>query len=181
MADIPIATSDTPRSEDPEAILAEVEKGLAASGATKIEAARQLGATTGRLTRDILVPMAGPALWAGAMVGIGRALAAAADAPADLVELGQAEGLGPLDDQRVGLRDVDARLDDRRAQQHVEALLVEVEHHAFEFALVQLAVADDDGYLLTGGKVWVANAEAAESVHATATQVTAISERAVAV
>jgi UDP-N-acetylmuramoyl-L-alanyl-D-glutamate--2,6-diaminopimelate ligase len=35
MADIPIATSDNPRSEDPEAILMEVERGLAASGATK--------------------------------------------------------------------------------------------------------------------------------------------------
>ncbi len=35
LADIPIATSDNPRSEDPEAILAEVERGLAASGATK--------------------------------------------------------------------------------------------------------------------------------------------------
>jgi UDP-N-acetylmuramoyl-L-alanyl-D-glutamate--2,6-diaminopimelate ligase len=35
MADIPIATSDNPRSEDPEAILAEVERGLEASGATK--------------------------------------------------------------------------------------------------------------------------------------------------
>jgi UDP-N-acetylmuramyl tripeptide synthase len=35
LADIAIATSDNPRSEDPEAILAEVEKGLAASGATK--------------------------------------------------------------------------------------------------------------------------------------------------
>ena len=35
MADIAIATSDNPRSEDPEAILAEVEKGLIASGATK--------------------------------------------------------------------------------------------------------------------------------------------------
>ncbi len=35
MADIPIATSDNPRSEDPEAILAEVERGLVASGATK--------------------------------------------------------------------------------------------------------------------------------------------------
>jgi UDP-N-acetylmuramoyl-L-alanyl-D-glutamate--2,6-diaminopimelate ligase len=35
LADIPIATSDNPRSEDPEAILGEVERGLAASGATK--------------------------------------------------------------------------------------------------------------------------------------------------
>ncbi len=35
LADIPIATSDNPRSEDPEAILAEIERGLVASGATK--------------------------------------------------------------------------------------------------------------------------------------------------
>jgi UDP-N-acetylmuramyl tripeptide synthase len=35
LADIAIATSDNPRSEDPEAILAEVEVGLVASGATK--------------------------------------------------------------------------------------------------------------------------------------------------
>ena len=33
LADVAIATSDNPRSEDPEAILAEVEQGLAASGA----------------------------------------------------------------------------------------------------------------------------------------------------
>ncbi len=35
MADIAIATSDNPRSEDPDAILKEVEAGLVASGATK--------------------------------------------------------------------------------------------------------------------------------------------------
>jgi UDP-N-acetylmuramoyl-L-alanyl-D-glutamate--2,6-diaminopimelate ligase len=34
LADVAIATSDNPRSEDPEAILSEVEQGLAASGAT---------------------------------------------------------------------------------------------------------------------------------------------------
>lgn len=33
LADVPIATSDNPRSEDPEAILSEVERGLVASGA----------------------------------------------------------------------------------------------------------------------------------------------------
>lgn len=35
LSDIAIATSDNPRSEDPEVILADVEKGLVASGATK--------------------------------------------------------------------------------------------------------------------------------------------------
>jgi len=34
LADLPIATSDNPRSEDPEAILSEVERGLRASGST---------------------------------------------------------------------------------------------------------------------------------------------------
>ena len=44
---------------------------------------------------------------------------AAADAAADLVELGQPELVGALDDQRVRLRDVEARLDDRRRDEHV--------------------------------------------------------------
>ncbi len=34
LADLPIATSDNPRTEDPEAILSEVERGLRASGST---------------------------------------------------------------------------------------------------------------------------------------------------
>ena len=43
----------------------------------------------------------------------------AADPAADLVELGEPERVGALDDQRVRLRDVEARLDDRRRDEHV--------------------------------------------------------------
>ena len=43
----------------------------------------------------------------------------AADAPADLVELGEPERVRALDDERVRLRDVEARLDDRRRDEHV--------------------------------------------------------------
>ena len=39
---------------------------------------------------------------------------------------------------------VDAGLDDGRAQQHVEALLVEVAHRLLEIALAHLAVGDAD-------------------------------------
>ena len=47
-------------------------------------------------------------------VGV-RAMMRAADAPADLVELRQPERVGPVHDDRVGARDVEPRLDDRRA------------------------------------------------------------------
>ena len=68
----------------------------------------------------------------------------AADAAAQLVQLRQAEAVGAIDDDRVGGRHVDAALDDRRAKQHVEAPVVEVEHDLFEFAFRHLAVADAD-------------------------------------
>ena len=41
------------------------------------------------------------------------------DAPPDLVELGEAEAVRPVDDDRVGRRDVEAGTDDRRAHQDV--------------------------------------------------------------
>ena len=74
------------------------------------------------------------------------ALAAAPDAPADLVELGQAERVGVLDDQRVRLRDVDPRLDDRRAHEHVRAAAQVVHHHLLELALGHLAVGDREAH-----------------------------------
>ena len=41
------------------------------------------------------------------------------DAAAELVELGQPERVRPVDDDRVGVRDVQPRLDDRRADEDV--------------------------------------------------------------
>ena len=56
------------------------------------------------------------------------------------MQLGEAEGVGALDDHRVGVGDVEARLDDRGADEHVEALLPEVEHHLLELVLPHLPV-----------------------------------------
>jgi hypothetical protein len=72
-------------------------------------------------------------------VGVG-ALAAAAHAAADLVELGQAEDVRALDDQRVGLRDVDARLDDARSHEHVGLAAQERTASRLERLLLELAV-----------------------------------------
>ena len=63
MADIAIATSDNPRSEDPLAILAEVERGLAASGATKFlkipDRREAIGAAIGLANPGSVVVIAG--------------------------------------------------------------------------------------------------------------------------
>ena len=71
-----------------------------------------------------------------------RALARPAHAPADLVELGEPELVGALDDQRVRGRDVEPRLDDRGADEDVRAAAEELEHHLLELLLVHLPVRD---------------------------------------
>ena len=76
-------------------------------------------------------------------VGVG-ALPAAADAPAQLVHLTEPEQVGALDHERVDGRHVDARLDDRRAHEHVVAALPEVDDHLLERAFVHLPVGDRD-------------------------------------
>ena len=60
-------------------------------------------------------------------IGIGAGLAAA-DAAAQLVELGQAEHVGAMDDHRVGVADVEAAFDDVGRQQQVELAVDEVLH-----------------------------------------------------
>ena len=76
-------------------------------------------------------------------VGVGGDVRAA-DPAADLVELAEPEGVGPLDDQRVGLRDVDARLDDRGRDEHVGVAGEERVHALLEIALAHLAVGDEE-------------------------------------
>ncbi|MNM82367.1 hypothetical protein D3C81_943950 [compost metagenome] len=79
-------------------------------------------------------------------VGVGLVVAAANPA-AQLVQLGQAELVGTLDDDGVGAGHVDTGFDDGRGHQHVEALVVEVAHHLFQLALAHLPVADADARL----------------------------------
>ena len=76
-----------------------------------------------------------------------RGACAPADASADLVGLREAEQVGAVHDQRVRLRDVEARLDDRRRAQHVVVAAQELEHDPLELAVAHLAVRDPDPYL----------------------------------
>lgn len=69
---------------------------------------------------------------------------ASAHASAQLMELREPELVGAFDQNRVGARHVDPRLDDGGAEKDVVALLIELAHDAFEFALVQLSVRDRD-------------------------------------
>ena len=68
----------------------------------------------------------------------------AADAPAQLVQLREPEAVGALDDDGVRRRHVDPGLDDRRADEEVDALRVELAHHVLEVALAHLPVRDRD-------------------------------------
>ncbi len=76
-------------------------------------------------------------------VGIGAA-GGTADAPAQLVELRQTKLLCPVDNERVGVGEVETALDDRRAEQYVHPRLGEVDHNLLQLSLVHLAVGDDD-------------------------------------
>ena len=76
-------------------------------------------------------------------IGVGLVLGAA-DAAAQLVEIGQAEAIGAVDDDRVGVRNIEAALDDRGANEHVDLAGDEALHDVFQLVRVHLAVADVD-------------------------------------
>ena len=74
-------------------------------------------------------------------------LAGATHPTPELVELAEAEAVGPVHDERVDRRHVDAALHDRGAHEHVVLVLPEVEHHPLEPALVHLPVRHRDARL----------------------------------
>ena len=67
-------------------------------------------------------------------------LAGASHAAADLVGLRETQQVRALDDQRVGLRNVEPGLDDRRRDEAVRVAAQELEHRPLELAGVHLAV-----------------------------------------
>ena len=74
-------------------------------------------------------------------VGI-RVAAGAAHAAADLVQLGEAEAVGVLDDEGVDVRDVDAGLDDGGADEDLDLTVRHRLHDVAELLLIHLAVGD---------------------------------------
>ena len=74
-------------------------------------------------------------------VGI-RLQRAAAHAALQLVHLRQTQTVRVLDDQRVGVRVVDAAFDDGGGHHHVQLARGEFLHHAFQLLLAHLAVRD---------------------------------------
>ena len=69
------------------------------------------------------------------------------DTPPELIELREPEGVRIVDDDCVGVGNVDTRFDDGRADQHVEFPLNEFHHHGFEHIFVHLPVPDPDARL----------------------------------
>ena len=73
-----------------------------------------------------------------------RPMMRAPHSTAELIELGKAERVGAVDDDRVGVGDVEARFDDRGAHKYVCFLCDEIAHDTLEVALPHLSVGDRD-------------------------------------
>ena len=69
-------------------------------------------------------------------------MVATTDSASQLVQLSQAEFIGPVNQNGVGVGYVDTRLNDGRAHQHIEALVIEVAHDLFQLTFTHLSVTD---------------------------------------
>ena len=62
----------------------------------------------------------------------------------ELVEIRQAKAIRSVDDDRVGVRNIHAALDDRGANENVGLAIDELAHHVFQHFAVHLTVTDND-------------------------------------
>src|SRR5882762_4629596 len=79
-------------------------------------------------------------------IGVG-ALGGTTDAAAQLVELGESQAVGTVDQNRVGAGDVQTVFNDGGGHQHIRFIANEFQHHAFEFFFGHLAVGHHDARL----------------------------------
>ena len=70
-----------------------------------------------------------------------------ANPSAQLVQLCESELVGTIDDDRIGVRNVDSRFDDRGTYEDIAASMVEIEHDVFEILLAHLSVSEFDSGL----------------------------------
>ena len=70
----------------------------------------------------------------------------AADASAQLMDLGETEAVRAVDDDGIRRGYIEAAFDDGRAHQHIEAAMIKIEHELFQLPFPHLAVADRDDW-----------------------------------
>ena len=75
-------------------------------------------------------------------VGIGL-VAASSDAAAQLVQLREAERVGPIDEDGVGVGHIDAGLDDGGGNQHIRLAAEKFQHHGFQRFGIHLSMRHD--------------------------------------
>ena len=105
---------------------ARAERGVLRDGGEPVM--RLLGHRLGRIVQEVRI----------------RALTSTTDAATQLMQLAQAEAVGMVDDQRVGVGDIKAGFDDGGAYQHVDVAMPEVADHTVKLFLPHLAVGYAD-------------------------------------
>src|SRR5882724_8238985 len=76
-------------------------------------------------------------------VGVGAAIRPA-NASAQLVQLGESQTVGAVDENCIAQRDIKAVLDDGSGNQDIRFVMHELEHHFLQFAFRHLAMPYDD-------------------------------------
>ena len=76
-------------------------------------------------------------------VGIGDAVASS-DSALDLIHLGESEVLGVVDDDRIGIRDIDAVFNDRRTYEDIDFVARKLHHDIFDCFPVHTTMGDAD-------------------------------------